>query len=89
MEHCCHFWAGASGCYLEKVDKLQKWICRAVGPSHAASLELLAKYQNIASLVFSIRITLEDVHLNHSVFFITQYAYDFSNFRFSLCLKYA
>ena len=23
-EYCCHVWAGASSCYLELVDKLQK-----------------------------------------------------------------
>ena len=43
MEYCCHDWAGAPSCYLELLDKLQKRICRAVGPSLAsASLELLA-----------------------------------------------
>ena len=42
MEYCCHIWAGASSCYLELLDKLQKRICRAVGPSLAASLEPLA-----------------------------------------------
>ena len=38
MEYCCHVWAGAPSCYLELLDKLQKRICRAVGPSLAASL---------------------------------------------------
>ena len=42
MEYCCHVWAGAPNWYLELPDKLQKWICRAVGPSLAASLEPLA-----------------------------------------------
>ena len=42
MEYCCHVWAGAPSCYLELLDKLQKQICRTVGPSLAASLELLA-----------------------------------------------
>ena len=32
MEYCCHVWAGAPSCYLELLDKLQKWICRTVGP---------------------------------------------------------
>ena len=50
MEYCCHFWAGAPSCYLELLDKLQKWICRTVGPSLAASLEPLAHCQNVASL---------------------------------------
>ena len=51
MEYCCHVWAGASGCYLENLlDKLQKHICRTVGPSLAASLEALAHRQNVARL---------------------------------------
>ena len=32
MEYCCHVWAGAPGWYLELLDKLQKRICRTVGP---------------------------------------------------------
>ena len=27
MEYCCHIWAGSPSCYLELLDKLQKWIC--------------------------------------------------------------
>ena len=30
MEYGCHIWAGALSCYLEKLDKLQKQICRIV-----------------------------------------------------------
>ena len=50
MEYCCHVWAGAPSCYLELLDKLQKWICKTVGPSLAASLEPLAHRRNVASL---------------------------------------
>ena len=50
MEYCCHVRAGAPICYLELPDKLQKRICRTVGPSHAASLEPLVHRQNVASL---------------------------------------
>ena len=50
MEYCCHVWAGAPSCYLELLDKLQKQICRTVGPSLAASLESLAHRRNVASL---------------------------------------
>ena len=50
MECCCHVWAGASSCYLDLLDKLQKRICRIVGPSLAASLEPLAHRRNVASL---------------------------------------
>ena len=50
MEYCCHVWAGVPSCYLDLLDKLQKWICRIVGPSLAASLEPLAHHRNVASL---------------------------------------
>ena len=50
MEYCCHIWAGAPSCYLDLLDKLQKRICRIVGPSLATSLEPLAHHQNVASL---------------------------------------
>ena len=50
IEYCCHVWAGAPSCYLELLDKLQKLICRTVGPSLAASLEPLAHRRNVASL---------------------------------------
>ena len=32
MEYCCHVWAGIPSCNLELLDKLQKRICRTVGP---------------------------------------------------------
>ena len=49
-EYCCHVWAGAPCCYLKFLDKLRKQIWRIVGPSLAASLDLLAHHQNVASL---------------------------------------
>ena len=50
MEYCCHAWAGAPSCYLELLDKLQKWICKTVGPSLPTSLEPLVHRRNGASL---------------------------------------
>ena len=50
MEYCCHVWADAPSYYLELLDKLQKRICRTVGPSLAASLEPVAHRRNVASL---------------------------------------
>ena len=50
MEYSCHIWAGAPNCYLDLLDKLQKQICRTVGPSLAVSLEPLAHCWNVASL---------------------------------------
>ena len=50
MEYCCHVWAGAPSCYLDLLDKLQKRICRIVGPSLATSLEPLAHRENVTSL---------------------------------------
>ena len=55
MKYCCHVWAGAPSCYLKLLDKLQKRISRAVGPSFAASLELLAHCRNVASVRFFYR----------------------------------
>ena len=50
MEYCCHVWAGAPSCYLDLLDKLQKRICRIVGPSLAASLESSGHCRNATSL---------------------------------------
>ena len=50
MEYCCHVSAGAPSCYLDLLDKLQKRICRIVGPSLSVSLEPLGHCQNVASL---------------------------------------
>ena len=50
MEYFCNVWASARICYLELLDKLQKWICRTTGPWLAASLEPLAHRQNVANL---------------------------------------
>ena len=47
IEYC---WGGAPSSYLELLEKLEKWICRTVGPSLAASLEPLAHHQNVTSL---------------------------------------
>ena len=55
MEYCCHVWAGAPSCYLDLLDKLQKRICRTVGPSLAASLEPWAHRRNVASLTLFYR----------------------------------
>ena len=49
MEYCYYVWARAPSCYLELLDKLQKRICRTVGPSHAASFKPLAHRRNVAS----------------------------------------
>ena len=49
IEYCCHVCAGVPNRFLELLDKLQKGICRTVGRSFAASLELLA-CRNVASL---------------------------------------
>ena len=63
-EYCCHIWVGAPSCCLGLLDKLQKWIWRTLGPSLAVSLEPLFHRQNIASLIFSMGITLVNAHLN-------------------------
>ena len=50
IEYYCHVWAGASSCFLELLDKLQKQLCRIVIPSLAASLKSLTHRRNVASL---------------------------------------
>ena len=50
MEYCSQVWAGAPSCYLDLLDKLQKRICRIIGPSLADSLEPLVHRRNVASL---------------------------------------
>ena len=50
MEYCYHVLAGASSCYLELLDKLQKRICRTLGLSLAISLEPLTHCRNLLSL---------------------------------------
>ena len=52
MEYCCDVWAGALSCYLELLDKQQKWIFKTVGHSLAVSLEPLAHCRNLACLRF-------------------------------------
>ena len=49
MEYCFYVWAVAPSCYFELLDKLQKQICRTVGPSFAV-FQPLAHHPNVASL---------------------------------------
>ena len=46
IEFCYHASMGGPSCYLDMLDK----ICRTIGLSLAASLELLAYHQNVTSL---------------------------------------
>ena len=55
MEYWCNICVGVPSCYLELLDKLQKPICRTVGPSLATSTEPLAHCRNVASLSFFYR----------------------------------
>ena len=55
-EYCCYVWVGASNCYLELLDKLQKRICKTGGPSLAASLEPLAHHSRGRSTLYSVTI---------------------------------
>ena len=50
MKYCYHVWAGAPSCFWELLDKLQKQICRTVGPSLATSLEPLTDCWYVPSL---------------------------------------
>ena len=65
MEYYCHAWAGAPSCYLEMLDYKKEYVGLLV-------LHLLPLWnhwliiQMEPELVFSIGITLVDVHLNWS-----------------------
>ena len=50
MESCCYVWTCDPSCYLEVIDKLQKRVCRTVGPSLVASLEPFNHRWNVTSL---------------------------------------
>ena len=63
-EYCGYVWTGAPSCYLKMLVKLQKLICKTVGPSLASSSESLAFHQNVASLSLFIGNNLVDVHLS-------------------------
>ena len=62
MEYYCHSWDGAPSRYLDMLNKLEKQVFRIVGPTYAASLELLGHRRNVASVSLFYR--LLDVHLN-------------------------
>ena len=65
MENCCHAWAGALGCHLHILDKLQNRVCWALGPSFAASFKPWVHCRKVTSWgLFESSITLVDVHLN-------------------------
>ena len=57
-----HVWAGALSCYLELLNKLQKQICRTVGPSLAFFHEPMAHHWNVSS--WSLLYRYYNVNLN-------------------------
>ena len=64
FEYFCHVWTGAPSCSLEMSDILQKMDSRTAGPSPAASLNPWLIVEMYPAYVFSVGITLVDVHLN-------------------------
>ena len=55
MEYFCHIQAGTTNYYLEILDKAQKWVCKAVGPTLVAWF--IVKVQ--PAKAFSVGVTLE------------------------------
>lgn len=45
---CIH--TGAPGFFLDRLEKLQKWVCRTFEPAFAASAKLLSHHRIVASL---------------------------------------
>ena len=50
MKYCCHVWACAPSCYLDMLHRLQKWVCRAVGPTLSVSVEPVGHQRHLANL---------------------------------------
>ena len=69
VEHCCYVWAGAPNCFFELLGKLQKRICRTVGPSLAVCLEPLAHRRNVASLNLLISIFVYCLQIERLFYF--------------------
>ena len=63
-DYCWCVLAGTFNCFLDMLHKLHKWVYRAFGCKIAISFEYLAHGGNVATLIFCIGATLEDVHLN-------------------------
>ena len=55
MDYCCHVQAGAPSCFLEMLDKLQKQVCRTVGPSPPTPLKSFSHPQNVTNVSLSFR----------------------------------
>ena len=64
VEYCCNAWIGAPSRHLELLDKLQKRICRTVGPSLTASLEHFTHRQNLTSVSLFYRYYVGDPLMN-------------------------
>ena len=64
MKYCCRVWADAPNCYLELLDKLQKQICRTLVLHLLPLLNPWLIVEMQPAQVFSVSITLVDVHLS-------------------------
>ena len=54
MEYCCYVWACVPNCYMDMFSKIQRQVCRTVGPTLKASHLSLANIENVAdsSLIY-------------------------------------
>ena len=69
IPYCCHVWAGAHSCYLQILDKIQKQICRTVGPSLDPLLSTWLIIDMQLLYTFSVGTTLLDVQMNWLTWF--------------------
>ena len=51
-------------CYLDMLNKLEKWVRRTVAPKLAASLKPWVIVKHWPSQIFSVVNSLVDIHLN-------------------------
>ena len=52
VEYSCHVWTEALSCYLDMLNKLEKWVRRTVAPKLAASLKPWVIVKNWPSQIF-------------------------------------
>ena len=53
VDYFCYVWSGASNYLLNMLDKLQRQVCKTVGPAFVNFLKPVAYRQSVASCIFS------------------------------------
>ena len=57
--YCCNVWGGVPFCYLNMLGKIEKWVCKTVGPELIFSLDILAHFWNLISISLLYKVYFE------------------------------